>query len=551
MSTYAEKQLAYIQEHQDVLDKVATERLQEGQTAMSGNFIHYVDFISGQGKVTSEDVPNGKTSKTKNGGSCYIKNAEVSITNITPTDIIKLNADGTYTATIDVRVDPKTSDSVLDYMRHNAASVTKYYDAETDTIYGKIDVIIHPNRTFPLTMMVFNDGDFKPLSKKDSKTGKLQIRRGKPISLHGASFQIQLSTYSQKPRNEGDSPITVFKHDISIKCGKITLDETKAQPLGVSPCAIYETMYNKDDIVLYDMVDIHSGEKKLPQTMYIYTHASGKFETDNLIRTTAKISDINSVIQNYGNDQRENKIQAKFGCTDIYGKLEQSFSNTFTAYSEICGSTGLDVEDDDIWSDIMMAHTFTSHFVCDLSEGGTMSLVQNSTGTISARDSLPFFYHGCYVWTVKQWEIDWVDTLENRGIEITKEKFLQTFKDANSGLSGSEKKFKVVTLEDGEKEINFKSVLNGSNPIMNDGLYSKVIPFGSGSRPTIECDDASEVINHPNATFYAITGISTEDTEDWDSAEEGSEVFQRQISEQDASYQLFVIQDLGMQKIKK
>jgi hypothetical protein len=139
--------------------------------------------------------------------------------------------------------------------------------------------------------------------------------------------------------------------------------------------------------------------------------------------------------------------------------------------------------------------------------------------------------------------VDWEETLRARAIQITKDAFISTFKLANRDLPSSEKRFKVATV-DGVDELYFQSVLPYSNPIHNDGMYSKVINFGSGTRPTFSCSDATPILNHENATFWALTGIKAEETEKWATPEEGSQVFQKQLEEHQVKYQLFVIQDI-------
>lgn len=548
MSTFAEKALAYAESNTDAILKKANERQKEGQTSMSGTFMNYVEFKSGQGKVSSEHVPDSKVVKTSKGNSYYMKNAEVILTNVTPSDTISLNEDGTYTAKIPVRTKNGCSDTVLDYCRYHAEETSLYYDAESDTMKSFVTVKISTKKIYPVTIGTFNDTDFRSLKEIDTMSNKNKIRKGKSVSIIGGSFGILLSTYEKK-KAEGDPSVIVFKSETSIKCTQIALDESKVQTLGDSPCAIYEDLYDKNNLILEDMKDIVLGDKKLPENIYIYTSASGKFQTEDLDRLSKRVDDLKMVLQNHDDASKETKIQARFAIIDIYNKKDQMFVHELMAYKEMCTSTGLDIENVEIWSDILMAHNFSSHFVCELDEKSTNAKTQNGAAVIQHRDNVEIHNHGVYVWSIKQWEIDWVDTLKTRAIEIDKDTFIQTFKDANE-FAPKPKKFKISLMENGEKEYVFKSVLDYSNPIMNDGLYSKVIPFGSGSRPTIDCDDASDVINHPNAKFYALTGVPTESTDEWTTAEEGSEVFTTQITEVGVNYQLFVVQNLDGAKLK-
>lgn len=543
---YAARQIAYAQANMDQLSKAATARQKDGQSAVNGYFLYYSDYDQANKKMfTTENVPVGKSGPTSKGGKYFLKNAEILLTSIVPTGDITLNEDGTYAVNAKVGVEAKSSASVLEYLRNSEN--TFYYNPETDSIREHVTIIVSPNMPYELKMMAFAEADFKPLYEIDPKTKKNKIRNGKPIKLEGVTFGVYLKTYQRTGQEEGQST-TVFKDDFSISAGKMLLDEDAAAELelqGVSLCKIYDRLYRNDDQFLFDIKDVIMGEAQIPEKVHIYTSTTKmvKPESGKLIRITDYIKNRGDALRNIDSDKYETKIQARFFCTDIYPNLKQTFNMQFTAYEETCNSIGLDTGDQDLWGDLMTAHTFTSHFLCKYSEKGTTTLTINQPSIVAMRPDSEDVTHGTYVFSVNQWIMDWEDTLVKRAIRITKDAFLQVFRDTNKGLTSAEKKFKVATV-DGNDELVFESVLPYSNPILNDGMYSKVINFGSGSRPTFSCSDASPILNHEGATFYALTGVKTEETPQWNTPEEGSEVFLNLLSEKNVKYQLFVVQNL-------
>lgn len=553
-SDYASNMIAYSQSNMDSLAKVATSRQKDGQSSVSGHFLFYTDYDKTTNRmITTEHVPAGLKKTTGKGGTFHMKNAEILLTTITPTPEVTLNDDGTYTVVANVKVDAKSADSVLEYLRQN--NVEQYYDSETDSVRQSISFTVSPNMPYSTKIMTFAEADLKPLSEMDTRTGKLKIRKGKSIKLQGAQFGIYLKTYQKNTRNgEDEEPVTVFSDEFSISCSKMELDDAVDQSNETTMSTIYDSLYPKDQQVLFDIKDVIHGNAVIPSKCHFYTSATKivRPESGLLVRISDFIKDRGSVLRNYDKDQYETKIQARFTCTDIYPNLKQTFIVQFTAYEESCASTGLDVYDHDLWGDLMNSHVFTAHFVCQYSENATRSLTINQLPVVNLREQQENYTHGTYVFSVKQWVMDWKDTLEKRAIRITKDRFLQTFKDANAGLSSGEKKFKVATV-DGNDELVFTSILPGSNPIMNDGIYSKVINFGSGARPTFNCPDASPILNHEGAQFYALTGIKTEDTTAWSTPEEGDKVFSDQLEQHNVKYQLFVVQNLDdiQKKINK
>lgn len=548
---YAARQIAKAQSSMNELSKVATARQKEGQSSVNGYFLYYMDYDPANKQMfTTENVPVGKSGPTNKGGKWFRKNAELIVTSIVPTGDITLNTDGTYTVKAKITVDAKTSASVLEYLRNSKN--TYYYDPETDSIRDHVSVTVSPNMPYDLTLMVFAEAEFKNLYDVDPKTKKNKIRNGKPICLEGVTFGFYLKTYQKTGQDEGSSS-TVFKDDFGITAAKMTLDDNASGEMelqGVSLCSVYDKLYPKDNLFLHDIKDVIMGEVRIPEKVHIYTSTTKmvKPESGNLIRITDFIANRGDVLPGYDSDKYETKIRAKFFCRDIYPKERKTYNIQFTAYEDTCNSTGLDTGDFDLWGDLLTAHTLTAHFLCKYSEKGTMSLTVNQPSIVATRPDTDDVTNGTYVFSVNQWIMDWEDTLVNRGIQITKEVFIDVFRNANKGLPSAEKKFKVATV-DGNDELVFESVLPYPNPILNDGAYSKVINFGSGSRPTFSCSDASLILNHEGAVFYALTGIKTEDTEEWKTPEEGSEVFLKQLNEKQVKYQLFVVQNLN--KINK
>jgi hypothetical protein len=375
----------------------------------------------------------------------------------------------------------------------------------------------------------------------------MNFSAGKFVKMSGLVPQMQLSIYTA---NNEEKEIR-FKSDFGFLADNISLipgagDDSEIKTLATT----YNSIYKKGEPKLSDIKDVLDGKVDMPTNLYYWFDANGTslFDDSPVIRIVEHSKDKEDFVRNLNTDDRPTKIQAKLYCKDIYSDRSNRFVSQITMYDQECKGTGLDTEDYDIWSDIMLAHPLSAHVICSVNSTGkygTRQVASNLPGEVARRgpDSDSSTYHGTYISVGKQWVVDWEDTLEKRGIEIDKKTFLSTFKDANKKLPKKDKKFTIPTV-DGEEELRFVSALSYENPIAKDGMLSKVIPFGSGARPTFSCDDATPIIEGKNARFYALTGVLDKE---WTTLKQGCTTFNKQVKE-GVSYQLFVVQNCGDRK---
>jgi len=537
-------------ENQETITQSTNERQQKDKGTAEGNFIGYCYFEKGTGKVQVTQPPTAKSGKTNSGGQYFMQSMTVILRDIVPCSTIKVVNDHTYNVFVKVRyADQKTKDYIIEN------KLDPYYDSKSNGVVETLYREIANKASYDVTLMTFEERAITALTNLDAKTGQLKIRPGKRVKLTGLSAQVYARVYDVDVGKGDDiTKETRFSDQFSFQCSGIQLVPDNSTEI-VSLAKTYHNIYNKNEYVCVDMKDVHLNNAQLPSNAYFWFPSDDNYVSPDmsLVRVPIKSSDKQDFLKNFGNDLFPTKVQARFCSKDFYTATGKRFVNKVTMYKEACSTTGLDTENENIWADLMLAHKFSSHIVCSLSVGGTESLTLNQSAVVESRpdDSNPEVTHGTYVWNGQQWIIDWEDTLANRGIEIDKKTFLDTFKEANKKLARKDKKFTIPTV-DGENEFKFVSVLSYENPVVTDGMLSKVIPFGSGARPTFSCEDATPIIESKTTRFYALTGVSKEDCAEWDTVKKGSAVFNKQLKDvPELSYSLFAIQNCEPRGKKK
>jgi len=518
---------------------VASEVRNPEKGTAEGVFIGFVAYKKGAGKINVQRV-EPKVSST----GCNVQTVTVTLRDIVPTDKFQVVDENTFNVFTKIRYPKGKEQEVKDFIKEH--KISPFYDAETEDVIEHLYVPVTKNSSYDVTLMTFKPNIYKHLVGEDKKTHLMNFSAGKFIKMSGLVPQMQLSIYT----TNNEEKETRFKSDFGFLSDSITLIHTKDESDIKTLAKTYNSIYKKGVCVLPDFKEVLDGKAQIPTNLYYWFDASGSsmYEDSPLIRIVEHSTDREDYVRNMNTEDRPTKVQAKLFCKDIYSDRNQRFINQITIYDQECASTGLDTEDFDIWGDIMVAHPLSAHVICGLNANGkygTRQVASNLPGEVARRgpDTDPSTYHGTYISVAKQWVIDWEDTLEKRAIEIDKKTFLDTFKEANKKLARKEKKFTIPTV-DGEKELKFVSVLSHENPIAKDGMLSKVIPFGSGARPTFSCDDATPIIEGESPKFYALTGVYDKE---WTTIKQACATFNKQVKE-GVSYQLFVVQNCGTKK---
>jgi len=556
---YAAMQIQYVKTNQAAIIKNSNKKQREGKTTVTGNFICYQDWknkklVQSRIPPKDEDIKSGKT---KNDGTYWKLEFKFIMRTQTLNENIRFYKDSTtiYENLCSINYSNKAGEKerVQAYMRENC--ITPFYDPDTDSFPEKIWYKVDSNMPYKCTLMVYKKSDIDIVKKKDPQTKQFKIRQPQSIDLEGVTAQIYLSLYTKKvKRGDKTEEQLAFRSDFSFNCDRLTPGTSIGNLCTVSD--VFHNMYPKDVLFCKDIMNVLKGTEVMPDNAYIWMPSSRQYTAndDSLIRIVANDNDRKSYISTYN---ESSNIQAKFTITDIYPFKNQTFTLKVTAYTDACKDTGLDTGDMDIWADIMLSHNLSSHLVCTYSSKGTMKTDLNNPAQVAMRSRLDQgqISHGTYVFTVQQWVVDWEKTLFQEGIEITKDCFLRTFKDANASLAKEDRLFYTSKDDDNYVRYNFKSVLEYDNPVVTDGLMSRVIPFGSGVRPTFKCDNATPIIDNTGSRFFALTGVPKSETPEYSTPEEGSDIFEQQLEDFECRYQLFVIQDtskyIKMDKKKK
>ena len=513
---------------------MATEVRNPEKGTGKGVFIGYVAYKKGAGKINVQHV-EPRASAT----GCYAQTATITLRDIVPTEKFQVVDSNMYNVFTKIRYPKGEEETVKEFIKEH--KIAPFYDADTEDVIDSMYVPVSKNTSYDITLMTYKAPIYRRFVGEDS-----EFSAGKFVKMSGLVPQMQLSIYTVEKE-------TKFKHDFGFLSDNISIIPSENDSEIKTLAKIYNGIYKKGDCPLPDIKDVLDGKAHMPTTLHYWFDANLTYMTEDspLIRIIEPATDKEDFVRNLNTEDRPTKIQAKLYCKDIYSDRNKRFISQITAYEQECKSTGLDTEDFDIWSDIMIAHPLSAHVICAVNENGrygTRQVASNLPGEVARRgpDTDSKTYHGTYISIAKQWVVDWEDTLEKRGIEIDKKTFLDTFKEANKNLKNKkDRKFTIPTV-DGEEELRFVSVLPYENPIAKDGLKSKVIPFGSGTRPTFSCDDATPIIEGKNVKFYALTGVYDKE---WVTMKQGCATFKKQLKE-GVSYQLFVVQNCGEGKKK-
>lgn len=518
-------------------------------------FVNYVTFITGSGRTLVSEPPAKKAN-----GKTYMQTIEVTMRDIVPSDKFEKVDDHTYNVLARIRYHKGKEDVVKAFIMEH--KIAPFYDAETGGVIETTFVKVLKNSSYDITLMTYSEAEYNAFVKKDKTTKKMKFSTGDTVKLSGLVPQMTLTTYTKKSTGDEEEQLPQFKAEFGFLMDGITCLSYNTDANTKSLAGTYHNIYEKNQCELPDMRDVISGAVDMPQNTYLWfdSNDNSYFVSNDcaLIRRMEPSSEKKDFLRNFDKDDLPTKIQAKMFCTDSYENLGKRIANEVMIFEEQCKNTGLDTEDYDIWADLLLAHPLSAHIVANIQDRGkygTRQVGSNTPGELERRgpDTDPNVTHATYKWVAKQWVVDWEKTLANRGIEIDKKTFLDTFKNANKKLGKNDKMFKVSTdAETGESELVFKSVLPYDNFIAKDGVSSKVIPFGSGARPTFECGDATAVIESKTTRFYALTGVTKVDCADWSTVKQGSSVFKDQLkSIPDLSYSLFAIQNCEPRGKKK
>jgi hypothetical protein len=145
-----------------------------------------------------------------------------------------------------------------------------------------------------------------------------------------------------------------------------------------------------------------------------------------------------------------------------------------------------------------------------------------------------------------QWVVEWDATLQSQGIPISYDTFIATFTAANEDKDGNAAHFSVTSRKLKGKDVEqftFKMPViegfDGVFPMHINGLKSRIINFGSGTRPMFNCMDASPVLFGPGVQFYALVGAARTGL-----TETGDDLFKKLTADGKTVYQLFAIQNI-------
>lgn len=557
-------------ENQAKITKETTMRPKKGKSAASGYFMTYSRFDQDSKKMEFTQKPpkaRSGTFKRKDGGkdgTWYMLNFEFNLRDLAEGDTVKKVDDTHYECLAEVKYkNPEEKKKVQAYLRDHPNEGVIFMDDDCTTFKDKVWYKAPINTTYKATLMTFSEGPIAQLSSEDPVTKQRKIRKPQPIDLHEVTSSVYLQVYD-RTYGQGDTKQTVtnFKADFSFTCTKISHANLNS---GVLPIGdLYHELYDKDSTPCPDIKDVLDPNSKvqIPDNAYIWSPSSREYMSHDgrVIRMMLPTMNADVFVRSSNDAEVPDEAKASFVFTDIYGLQKKTFHLSISANKKCCQDTGLDTEDIELWKNIHLSNTLSSHFVCTFNVKGSLGKPVNQPMLVENRDNNAEkdITHGTYDLYVSQWVVDWPRTLRSEGIPVTMKCVIDLFTKVSEDENNKNKMFDVLYSkkyfefkEKGDEEqmkehtnYQFTSALSYVNPIVTDGLLSQVIPFGSATRPTFSCTDASPIINNPNAEVYVLTSMPKSQRKPVTTPEEGDAVFMDQVDNHGVKYQVFVIQNL-------
>lgn len=556
-------------ENQAKITKESTMRPKKGKSAASGYFMTYSRFDKDSNKMEfTQKPPKARTGTfqrkdSDKGGSWFMQNFEFIARDLAEGETVKKIDETHYECLAEVKYkNDAEKQKVQAYLREHPIEGELFMGEEGDFL-DKVWYKVPINTTYKGTLLTFSEGPIAQLESVDPVTKQRKIRKPQPIDLHEVTSSVYLQVYD-RTYGQGDNKQTVtnFKAEFSFTCSKITHANLNSGVLPISD--LFHEIYDKDETPCPDIKDVLDPKSKvqIPDNAYIWAPSSREYMAGDgrLIRIMMPIMNADAFVRSSNDVEVPDEAKANFVFTDIYGFQKKTFHLSISANKKCCQETGLDTEDIEVWKNIHLSNTLSSHFVCTFNSKGSMSKPVNQPMLVENRDNnaQQDITHGTYDLYVSQWVVDWPATLRSEGIPVTMKCIIDLFTRINDDDSNKNKMFDVLYSkkyfefkEKGDEEqmrehtnYQLKSALSYPNPIVTDGLLSQVIPFGSATRPTFSCSDASPIINNPNAEVYVLTSMPKSQRKPVASPEEGDAVFLDQLDNYQVKYQVFIIQNL-------
>jgi len=519
--------------------------------------------------ISTQNVPDAKSYPfNKNGrtGFTHILNFQVIVDNLIPSNTFKVIRDLEKNNEIigyDVRCKPVYSsakakdpnkrskpDNAEDFLISNfndawnddsnmdqdKRNKIKMFVDKDGNLAKQIWVRISPKDIVDCSLMTFDKKNIKDLKTYDIDNN-CSIRQGISCILNETTASIKFDVWTLY-----DDDNNVVRTGYRVNNVKFTCNSIKA----VSEESLYlpkvlESTLKINPHFCGPIVDVISGEHKIPTNIKYELKDGVLLHNETTIRNILKDIQLQKYLTKDEDPRRIWDIQDKYKNPD---DTDSKYSLKFSAWTDQCDVFGIDTEKT-YWYEIMSNNQDISCILfANYNEKSTLKVENNSMDVLVNNNENNV--DGTYHFYVTKIIPDYVGHFEQdgKGIKLTSDNVKTIFEDANQGLDKNSRMYRTMMDKDSNRpEIKFISINGPSyyNPLHVDGLMSKVICLGSGKRPMIDCDDASQILDHPKAKFYAIANKPVTDTNE----------FLKLVSENNVLYQIFVIQNLDKTIEKK
>jgi hypothetical protein len=517
-----------------------------GTNTVTGYFDSWTQI--GKNGMTTLQRPEIVTVSTKAGKPMYRVNASVVLSKITRGDRVVQDTDGSYRVKCDVTYEEKNKAEIEAYIKKH--ELVDLYDPVSGELFNEIWVPFWPSNHVTVTIWHYQKSDADKYMALEPSTGLPKIRTTVPVTLSKCTAQVYLKM-SENIKKEGEDRWSLNRYP-SFKCG--AMEPVPGGKASQSLVDMYHQTCSKDAIQLVPMLEVHSGISPPPSMVVMWVDQSGHFTAGQVHRIS--IDEVGT--DGYKNKLFRNKLPViSLSIKEVQPETKKTYIATFTGWREICEKTGLDCkpnadETSCPFTAIMAAHHFSGYIIGSYDKVRTMQYPGNNQQELLGKG--PNDPDGIYSFRITDLVIDWKDTLIHRGIEISQECFIKTFREANANKKGEECRFKESLLADGTREYFIKSTQRGddyNNPVTINGADSEVIPCGSGESPTISIRDFGPILQRPNARFFALTSVYAK-ADDPTKTESGDRLFSYQLSTiQGLQYSLFIVQATSDSENKK
>ncbi|MDB9801166.1 hypothetical protein OAB94_02190 [Flavobacteriaceae bacterium] len=391
------------------------------------------------------------------------------------------------------------------------------------------------NTVIEASFVAYNEKAIRDLHIR-GVNGNNPIRCGVPVRAENMTMYKMVNSYV-KYNDDGTETLFIKIGEPQYSYGSLMAYSPDTTDL----ISVLAPQLETSDRFLSPIIDVQAGNAEIQQNIIFRLRSNVRLADNTVMRTVVESDVMSEFLTSIDKGQN---IRRQYLVTDRYANEDGSFSTyslTFLAWAEQCSSFGIDSEPE-IWHRVMQANqSIDCVLFAYYAQKKTMELECNSVYNIgdSSRGN-----DGSYQFGVTQILPDYQAWFaRGNGYLLTADDVKTIFKSANIGVNRP--MYSVSTIEIDEnntrKRIEFKSVLDGPNQLHVDGMMSRVLCLGSGKRPTINCDDASCILDNEFAEFYAIASDKFADTSSFLNAVENEKTF----------YQIFVIQNREKRTEKK